>query len=56
MRELTEGQLQKAAQQIADQAVPAAKGVTDGAIRPAAQTVADKVRGFGSRFRFRLRV
>lgn len=44
MRELTEGQLQKTAQQIADQAMPAAKGVTDGAIRPAAQTVADKVR------------
>ena len=44
MRELTEGQLQKTAQQIADQAMPAAKGVTDGAIRPAAQTVAEKVR------------
>ena len=43
MRELTEGQLQPAAQKLADQAMPAAKGVTDGAIRPAAQTVANKV-------------
>jgi len=44
MRELTEGQLQKGAQAIADQAMPVAKGVTDGAIRPAGQAVADKVR------------
>ena len=46
MRELTEGQLQPAAQKIADQAMPLAKGVTDGAIRPAAQQVADQVRSF----------
>ncbi len=43
MRELTEGQLQPAAQKLADQAMPLAKGVTDGALRPAAQQVADQV-------------
>ena len=43
MRELTEGQLQPAAQKLADQAMPLAKGITDGALRPAAQQVAEQV-------------
>jgi len=42
MKQFTEGQLQPAAQAIADGAMPAAKTVTEGYIQPAADAVARK--------------
>ena len=41
-KELTQGQLQPAAQAVAEQAMPTAKKITDDNLRPAAQAVADQ--------------
>ena len=43
-KELTRGQLQPAAQAVAEQAMPTAKKITDDNLRPAAQAVADQAR------------
>ena len=43
-KDFTQGQLQPAAQAIAEQAMPTAKKITDDNLRPAAQAIAEKVR------------
>jgi hypothetical protein len=43
-QELTRGQLQPAAQAVAEQAMPTAKKITDDNLRPAAQAVAEQAR------------
>ena len=43
-KDFTQGQLQPAAQAIADQAMPTAKKITDETLRPGAQAIAEQVR------------
>ncbi len=42
-KDFTQGQLQPAAQAIADQAMPTAKKITDETLRPTAQAIAEQV-------------
>ena len=44
VEKVTKGQLQPAAAQVAEQAVPTAKEFTEGQLQPAAKAVAEKVR------------